>query len=210
MDQAVGSSCNNETETVVYSLQCSNAAMQVQQHQRVLVHFGCTCQGSGKQIIADMNFLEALAEAAKPSTERECTHLWSKHILVEGMEYDLRMEFDRRGLERVGNWDEPRTLQDLSIEPDTPKGFNGRVKDLQISKWENPKLLEATQFHWVHGLVLHSCKKHQQKPITTAGAISYWHLDTNGFATYIDVQVGKKWWVVANSKEGGPSFAKLL
>ncbi|KAF8330481.1 hypothetical protein F5887DRAFT_1081642 [Amanita rubescens] len=51
----------------------------------------------------------------------------SKHILVEGMEYDLRMEFDRRDLERVGNWDEPRTLQDLSIEPDTPKGFNGRL-----------------------------------------------------------------------------------
>ena len=53
-----------------------------------------------------------------------------------------------------------------------------------------------------------------QKPITeirwglaaTAGAISYWHMDTNGFATYIDVQVGKKLWVVAHPKQDGPSF----
>lgn len=79
---------------------------------------------------ADMNFLKALAEAAKPSTgieypfevltqtefkalsPRDIQKIFrSKHILVKGMEYDPRMEFDRRGLERVGNWDEPRTLQ---------------------------------------------------------------------------------------------------
>jgi hypothetical protein len=68
---------------------------------------------------------------------------------------------------------------------------------------------------WSHTFNMPLCKKHQQKPITdirwglaaTAGAISYWHLDTNGFATYIDVQVGKKWWVVAHPKEDGPSFA---
>ncbi|KAF8330275.1 hypothetical protein F5887DRAFT_923231 [Amanita rubescens] len=154
---------------------------------------------SVNQSHADTNFLEALAEAAKPSTER--------HILVEGMEYDLRMEFDRRGLERVGNWDEPRTLQDLSIEPDTPKGFNGRLmtmslKDLEWhAKSPNGRILNCLKLPnstgcmaWSHALNMPMCKKHQQKPITniwwelaaTAGAIRYWHLDTNGFATYID------------------------
>ena len=67
---------------------------------------------------------------------------------------------------------------------------------------------------WSHTIGKPLCKKHLQKPVTdirwglaaTAGAISYWHLDTNGFATYIDVKVGQKWWVVAEPKEGGPSF----
>ncbi|KAK2464090.1 hypothetical protein APHAL10511_003892 [Amanita phalloides] len=41
----------------------------------------------------------------------------------------------------------------------------------------------------------------------TAGAISYWHVDANGFGTYIDVQTGKKWWVIAREKRGEQSFA---
>ena len=59
------------------------------------------------------------------------------------------------------------------------------------------------------------CKKNMEKPLTdirwglaaTAGAVTNWHLDTNGFCTYIDVQEGAKWWVVAQERKGGPSFA---
>lgn len=60
------------------------------------------------------------------------------------------------------------------------------------------------------------CKKAtSEKPLSdirwglaaTAGAITNWHIDTNGFCTYIDVQEGAKWWVVAQERKEGPSFA---
>ena len=37
----------------------------------------------------------------------------------------------------------------------------------------------------------------------TTGAFHLWHTDCNGFAMYIDTQVGYKWWVVAHPKEHG-------
>jgi hypothetical protein len=77
-----------------------------------------------------MKFITKLAEAATPSSEKEYPFMVmtqmefnaispadiknifrTKHIIVKGMEHDVRMRFDRRGLERVGNWDEHRTLQ---------------------------------------------------------------------------------------------------
>lgn len=35
----------------------------------------------------------------------------------------------------------------------------------------------------------------------TEGAFHLWHTNCNGFGTYIDTQVGYKWWVVAQPKE---------
>ena len=83
------------------------------------------------QSMADMTFIKALAEVAKPATGEEdpfmvmtqvdfqamsaseIQHIFKrKHIIVNGMEHD-NMMFDRRGLERVGNWDELRTLQGI-------------------------------------------------------------------------------------------------
>ena len=40
----------------------------------------------------------------------------------------------------------------------------------------------------------------------TAGAISWSHVDSNGFGTYIDVKAGSKWWIVARRKGGQHSF----
>lgn len=34
----------------------------------------------------------------------------------------------------------------------------------------------------------------------TTGALHWWHIDSDGFGTYIDVKAGKKWWVVAKPK----------
>jgi hypothetical protein len=59
------------------------------------------------------------------------------------------------------------------------------------------------------------CKKVVDKPhgetrwalLATAHACTNWHVDTNGFGTYIDVEVGGKWWVVAHEKKDGPFFA---
>lgn len=35
----------------------------------------------------------------------------------------------------------------------------------------------------------------------TSGAFHLWHVDCNGFGTYIDTQVGYKWWVIARPKQ---------
>jgi hypothetical protein len=35
----------------------------------------------------------------------------------------------------------------------------------------------------------------------TTGAFHLWHTDCNGFGTYIDTQVGYKWWVVGRPKK---------
>lgn len=64
------------------------------------------------------------------------------------------------------------------------------------------------------------CKADRHKPLNdirwglaaTAHAISYWHVDANGYGTYVDVQEGAKWWVVGKQKEDGlgPSFASKM
>jgi len=43
----------------------------------------------------------------------------------------------------------------------------------------------------------------------TQDAHHLWHLDCNGFATYIDTQAGAKWWVVAHPKEGRDSLSNI-
>jgi hypothetical protein len=35
----------------------------------------------------------------------------------------------------------------------------------------------------------------------TAGALHWWHIDSDGFGTYIDVKTGMKWWIVARPKQ---------
>jgi hypothetical protein len=34
----------------------------------------------------------------------------------------------------------------------------------------------------------------------TTGAVSWWHVDSNGFGTYVDTKAGLKWWMVAKRK----------
>jgi hypothetical protein len=41
----------------------------------------------------------------------------------------------------------------------------------------------------------------------TSGAYHLWHIDCNGFSTYIDTQTGKKWWIVARPKKGSAHFS---
>jgi len=39
-----------------------------------------------------------------------------------------------------------------------------------------------------------------------AGALSWWHIDSNGFATYVDTRAGDKVFVFARRKGGGRNF----
>ena len=34
----------------------------------------------------------------------------------------------------------------------------------------------------------------------TTGALHWWHLDSEGFGTYIDTRAGLKWWIVGRRK----------
>lgn len=40
----------------------------------------------------------------------------------------------------------------------------------------------------------------------TAGALSWWHIDSDGFGTYVDTRAGLKWWIVARRKGHGHMF----
>lgn len=35
----------------------------------------------------------------------------------------------------------------------------------------------------------------------TSGAHHLWHIDCDGFGTYIDTQAGAKWWIIARPKD---------
>jgi hypothetical protein len=37
----------------------------------------------------------------------------------------------------------------------------------------------------------------------TTGALSWLHLDSNGFGTYVDTKAGRKWWIVLRRKGDG-------
>jgi hypothetical protein len=40
----------------------------------------------------------------------------------------------------------------------------------------------------------------------TSGAISWWHVDSDGFGSYIDTKAGAKWWIVARRQGRGHGF----
>jgi hypothetical protein len=73
-----------------------------------------------------------------------------------------------------------------------------------------PQSIASDLIAWDATLDLPWCKRAESYPSSsvrwglagTAGAHHFWHIDCDGFGTYIDVQVGKKWWVVAKPKDG--------
>ncbi|KAF8220480.1 hypothetical protein L208DRAFT_1202251, partial [Tricholoma matsutake] len=44
----------------------------------------------------------------------------------------------------------------------------------------------------------------------TSGAHHLWHIDCNGFCTYIDTQTGMKWWIIAKPKFGSMHFSDAM
>lgn len=221
--------------------------------------------------MADCKFLEKLATAIEESEAESPFHVLSKerfdqmsseelqllfrkeHIVVKGVAH-TKMAFNRRGLETLGSWEQPRTFQgisfliinifhismvlDLSKEPNE-QGFGSRVKTgtLKDLLWHaqqpagrilnglefpspigcsNPdQQLSSDDAAWVQTTFRPFCDRETQKPLSdtrwglaaTGGAISYWHVDSDGYGTYVDVQVGIKWWVVATPKAQGPKFS---
>jgi hypothetical protein len=109
------------------------------------------------------------------------------------------------------------TLKDLLWHSSHPEGriLNG-LEFPHPSGCQDPDLqMSSDNIAWVQTTYKPYCKRETQRPFSdlkwglaaTAAAVTYWHADSNGYATYVDVQVGVKWWVVATPKDGGPRFA---
>jgi uncharacterized protein YceK len=82
--------------------------------------------------------------------------------------------------------------------------------DLPLSTtYDCPRGLSSDRFAWQCTLEGPMCKKRVEYPVTetawglagTSGATSYFHIDANGFATWIDVKVGSKYWILARPKQ---------
>ena len=110
------------------------------------------------------------------------------------------------------------TLKDLSWHANLSQGrvLNG-LEFPHPSGCRDPDVEPSTDdIAWVMTTYKPFCSREVQKPLSdtrwglaaTAGAVTYWHVDSNGYGTYVDVQVGLKWWVVASPKDDGPSFSE--
>src|SRR5271169_4001099 len=70
----------------------------------------------------------------------------------------------------------------------------------------NPFLSDSAAWRGTKGWP--DCNKLQLPPMAdirwglaaTTGALHWWHIDSDGFGTYIDVKTGSKWWIVAKPK----------
>jgi len=51
------------------------------------------------------------------------------------------------------------------------------------------------------GQIVMKTHYHPQVLAATTGALHWWHIDSDGFGTYIDVKTGLKWWIVAKPKK---------
>jgi hypothetical protein len=101
------------------------------------------------------------------------------------------------------------TLLDVKEAHDT----NGKilnVLDLPIAiVSSSPKGLSSDQVAFQHTLQAPMCTKWVEYPVVemvwglaaTVGAVSYFHIDANGFGTWIDVKTGSKYWILAKPKK---------
>lgn len=130
------------------------------------------------------------------------------------MVIDLSIEPDEDGFScRV----QTATLKDLYWHSLSENGkiLNGLEFPCPAGCMEPDVQMSSDGIAWSNTTAKRLCNKPTQKPLTeirwglagTAGAISRWHIDSNGFGTYVDVQTGQKWWVVASPKTDGRTFA---
>jgi hypothetical protein len=101
------------------------------------------------------------------------------------------------------------TLLDVK-EAHDKQGKILNVLDLPIAiASSSPKGLSSDRVAFQRTLQAPMCKKRVEYPVVEmvwglavmAGAMSYFHIDANGLATWIDVKTGSKYWIVAKPKK---------
>jgi hypothetical protein len=106
--------------------------------------------------------------------------------------------------------------EDLIKSHESPRGKILNALDFPLPLNPHPHLFVASELYaWVETQDNIGCE--QEYPTAssrwglaaTAGAFSKWHIDCDGFATYVQTKVGAKWWVVIGPPVGQPacSFA---
>jgi hypothetical protein len=109
----------------------------------------------------------------------------------------------------------------------------GTLKDVLKCHQENTKILNGLDFPMLSAphpptsfasdlaafnatVDLTTCSRNILFPVAstrwglaaTSGAHHLWHIDCDGFCTYIDTQAGQKWWIVARPKNGSADFSR--
>ena len=112
------------------------------------------------------------------------------------------------------------TLKDVLHHANLPDGriLNGLGFPTPNGCEEPDECLSSDTVASIQTMHLPLCRKYGEIPrkdirsglAATKGAITNWHIDNNGFGTYVQVQTGKKWWVVAKEKEENPFSGKRI
>ena len=158
-----------------------------------------------------------------------------KHIVVTNMAVEP-MGFDRKGLEKLGSWEAPRTIQDLSVPVGgsyavrqrqgslkdllthamMPNGWVLNALDFKILTAPSPDdrlASDATVWNKTQGMALfdkdyeYPMKEFRWGLAATKGAQHSWHIDADGVATSVQVKTGGKWWVVATPLQGEDCYS---
>jgi hypothetical protein len=146
------------------------------------------------------------------------------------------IKFDRKGLERLGSWHLPRTIQDLSIpvhntyavrqkqgslehllaHANMPDGRVLNALDFKVLTVPSPDervANDAIIWNQTHGMPLfendydYPMKEFRWGLAATKGAQHTWHVDADGVATSVQVKTGGKWWVVASPRKGEDCYS---
>lgn len=127
---------------------------------------------------------------------------------VQNISSDQSQKLNRDATSRHANG----TLLDVK-EAHDKQGKILNVLDLPIAiASSSPKGLSSDRAAFQRTLQAPMCKKRVEYPVVemvwglaaTAGAVSYFHIDANGFATWIDVKTGSKYWILAKPKPKKP------
>ena len=120
-----------------------------------------------------------------------------------------------------------------SFEAESSRHLKGTLKDMLKCHEDGSKILNALDFPMLSAphpptsfasdlaafsatVDLPMCNRTVSFPMAstrwglaaTSGAHHLWHIDCNGFCTYIDTQTGSKWWIVAKPKPGSLHFSE--
>ncbi|KAG6916520.1 hypothetical protein DXG01_006521 [Tephrocybe rancida] len=165
------------------------------------------------------------------SSSKVLEKLQTKNLVVTGGTPPKR-KFDKDMLRLLGSLEATITIHDLSIDPTPeddrmhkgtsldllrtrcsprPKALSGLNFPLSYDPFPPQNFLSDT-FAWSEAQGRGFCKSHKSYPVSemrwglgsTAGTYHYFHLDANGYGTFMEVDHGSKLWFFSTPKVNQP------
>jgi hypothetical protein len=159
------------------------------------------------QFVPLLNFsekgLKSLASLDKPITLHGAFMSLFASIISQFIDLSRQNDFKSKSRHKQG------TLRDLlECHEKDLKIVNG-LDFPMMTALHPPAAIASCLAAFVETLDLPLCSRSITFPMAgtrwglaaTAGAHHLWHIDCDGFGTYIDTQAGSKWWVVARPKQ---------